>query len=313
VSMPVLTPSLNSPALSPAGKRQHASHRESAVAPYLLIAPFFVGFIAFQLLPILFSGYLSLAEWNGMTSIRFTGLQNFIALSKDPRFWSALRVTLIITVVCTVVGTAGSLALAVLLEKVNDRLASLLRVIFFLPSVTSVVVIAYIWRYLYNTDYGYFNVLVQQLGLAPQKWLQDARLALPAIIVMLIWAGLGWDALIIAAGLRSIPSEYYDAARVDGASGWSEFWHITLPLLRPTLAFVLVTSVIYLWGIFAQPQLLTGGGPLRKTQTIAVMLYEQGFLYHKFGYASAMAIILSLIMFVSSYLNFRFVKAEVEY
>jgi multiple sugar transport system permease protein len=311
--MPVLTPSLNSPALSPAGKRQHASHRESAVAPYLLIAPFFVGFIAFQLLPILFSGYLSLAEWNGMTSIRFTGLQNFIALSKDPRFWSALRVTLIITVVCTVVGTAGSLALAVLLEKVNDRLASLLRVIFFLPSVTSVVVIAYIWRYLYNTDYGYFNVLVQQLGLAPQKWLQDARLALPAIIVMLIWAGLGWDALIIAAGLRSIPSEYYDAARVDGASGWSEFWHITLPLLRPTLAFVLVTSVIYLWGIFAQPQLLTGGGPLRKTQTIAVMLYEQGFLYHKFGYASAMAIILSLIMFVSSYLNFRFVKAEVEY
>ena len=311
--MPVLTPSLNSPALSPAGKRQHASHRESAVAPYLLIAPFFVGFIAFQLLPILFSGYLSLAEWNGMTSIRFTGLQNFIALSKDPRFWSALRVTLIITVVCTVVGTAGSLALAVLLEKVNDRLASLLRVIFFLPSVTSVVVIAYIWRYLYNTDYGYFNVLVQQLGLAPQKWLQDARLALPAIIVMLIWAGLGWDALIIAAGLRSIPSEYYDAARVDGASGWSEFWHITLPLLRPTLAFVLVTSVIYLWGIFAQPQLLTGGGPLRKTQTIAVMLYEQGFLYHKFGYASAMAIILSLIMFVSSYLNFQFVKAEVEY
>jgi ABC-type sugar transport system permease subunit len=311
--MPVLAPSLNSPALFPAGKRQHASHRESAVAPYLLIAPFFIGFIAFQLLPILFSGYLSLAEWNGMTSIRFAGLQNFIALSKDPRFWSALRVTLIITVVCTVVGTAGSLALAVLLEKVNDRLASLLRVIFFLPSVTSVVVIAYIWRYLYNADYGYFNILIQQLGFAPQKWLQDVRLALPAIIVMLIWAGLGWDALIIAAGLRSIPSEFYDAARVDGASGWSEFWHITLPLLRPTLAFVLVTSVIYLWGIFAQPQLLTGGGPLRKTQTVAVMLYEQGFLYHKFGYASAMAIILSLIMFVSSYLNFRFVKAEVEY
>ncbi len=311
--MPSSSRALTGLAGSTAGKPPHASHRESTLAPYLFIAPFFLGFIVFQLLPILFSGYLSLAEWNGMTGISFTGLQNFVALSKDPRFWSALRVTLVITVVCTTLGTAGSLAMAVLLEKVHDRLASVLRVIFFLPSVTSVVVIAYIWRYLYNADYGYFNVLIQQLGFAPQKWLQDVRLALPAIIVMLVWAGLGGDALIIAAGLRTIPSDLYDAAHVDGASGWSEFWNITLPLLRPTLAFVLVTSVIYLWGIFAQPQLLTGGGPLRKTQTIAVMLYEQGFLYHKFGYASAMAIILSLIMFASSYLNFRFVKAEVEY
>jgi multiple sugar transport system permease protein len=240
-------------------------------------------------------------------------LGNFVALFQDPKFWNSLRVTLIITVVCTFVGTAGSLALAVLLEKVEDWLASLLRVVFFLPSVTSVVVIAYIWRYLYNADYGYFNVLLQQFGFAPKDWLNDASVALPAIIVMLVWAGLGWDALIIAAGMRSIPGEFYDAAKVDGANGWSEFWQITLPLLRPTLTFVLVTSVIFLWGIFAQPQLLTGGGPLRQTQTIAVLLYEQGFRYHKFGYASAMAIILSLIMFVSSYLNFRFVKTDVEY
>jgi ABC-type sugar transport system permease subunit len=313
VSMPSSSLALSGLAGPMAGKPPQASHRESTLAPYLFITPFFLGFIVFQLLPILFSGFLSLAEWNGMTGIRFAGQQNFITLSKDPRFWSALRVTLIITVVCTTLGTAGSLAMAVLLEKVHDRLASVLRVIFFLPSVTSVVVIAYIWRYLYNADYGYFNVLIQQLGFAPQKWLQDVHLALPAIIVMLIWAGLGWDALIIAAGLRTIPSDLYDAAHVDGASGWSEFWNITLPLLRPTLAFVLVTSVIYLWGIFAQPQLLTGGGPMRQTQTIAVMLYEQGFLFHKFGYASAMAIILSLLMFASSYLNFRFVKTEVEY
>jgi ABC-type sugar transport system permease subunit len=196
---------------------------------------------------------------------------------------------------------------------VVDWLASLLRVIFFLPSVTSVVVIAYIWRELYNTDYGYFNTILVQFGFERLNWLVDPRVQLWALIVMLLWAGLGWDALIITSGLRAIPTELYDAAKVDGASGWAEFWNITLPLLRPTLTFVLVTGVIFLWGIFAQPQLLTGGGQLRESQTIALYLYDIGFRYHKFGYASAMAVVLSLLMFVSSYLNFRFVKMDVEY
>ncbi len=289
------------------------THKRRDPAPYFFIAPFYVGFIIFQLLPILFSLYLSLATWNGGAAITFAGLANFQALIADPKFWNAFRVTLIITVVCTVFGTIGALALAVFLERVVDWLASLLRVIFFLPSVTSVVVLAYIWRELYNTDYGYFNTILTQFGGPRLNWLSDPRLQLGALIVMLIWAGLGWDALIITSGLRAIPTELYDAAKVDGASGWSEFWNITLPLLRPTLTFVLVTGVIFLWGIFAQPQLLTGGGQLRESQTIALYLYDVGFRYHKFGYASAMALVLSLLMFVSSYLNFRFVKMDVEY
>lgn len=286
--------------------------RRRSITPYVFISPFYLGFIIFQLLPIAFSFYLSLVTWNGGAAMEFTGLDNFRTLVADPRFWNAFRITLIITFVCTVVGTIGALALAVLLERVVDWLASLLRVIFFLPSVTSVVVITYVWRYLYNTDYGYFNVVLQQLGFAPLSWL-DGNLQLLALIIMLIWAGLGWDALIITAGLRAIPTELYDAAKVDGAGGWDEFWNITLPLLRPTLTFVLVTGVIFLWGIFAQPQLLTNGGQLRESQSIALYLYDVGFRYHKFGYASAIALVLSLLMFVSSYLNFRFVKTEVEY
>jgi ABC-type sugar transport system permease subunit len=284
-----------------------------AFTPYLFISPFFLGFMVFQLLPIAFSGYLSLAEWSGMSAIRFVGLDNFVTMVQDPRFWNAFRVTFIITVVCTILGTIGSLALAILLEQVSDWLASVLRVIFFLPSVTSVVVITYVWQQLYSTDYGLFNNVLEGFGLPRLAWLTDSQLALPSLIVMLIWAGLGWDALIITAGLRSIPQEYYDAAKVDGASGWDEFWNITLPLLRPTLTFVLVTSVIYLWGLFAQPQLLTGGGPVRRTQTIALYLYDTGFLYHKFGYASAMAVTLSLIMLISSYINFRLARSDVEY
>ncbi len=293
--------------LAPTKRRRESS------TPYLFISPFYIGFIIFQLLPILFSLYLSLASWNGGDVIKFVGLGNFQTLLADPKFWNAFRVTLTITVFCTIVGTIGALALAVFLERVVDWLASLLRVIFFLPSVTSVVVIAYIWRELYNTDYGYFNTLLAPLGFEHLNWLVDPRLQMGALLVMLIWAGRGWDALIITSGLRAIPSELYDAAKVDGANGWAEFWNITLPLLRPTLTFVLVTGVIFLWGIFAQPQLLTGGGQLRETQTIALYLYDIGFRYHKFGYASAMAVVLSLLMFVSSYLNFRFVKMDVEY
>jgi ABC-type sugar transport system permease subunit len=170
--------------------------------PYFFISPFFIGFAIFSLLPIIFSIYLSFAEWNGMSDIEFTGLDNFITLFKDAKFWNALQISLVITVVCTILGTAGATILAVLLEKVPDRLASLLRVIFFLPAVTSVVVITYVWRQLYSTDYGYFNTLLIRLGLPPQQWLADPDLALGALIVMLIWAGLGWDAWC-TAGLRS--------------------------------------------------------------------------------------------------------------
>jgi ABC-type sugar transport system permease subunit len=282
------------------------------ITPYLFISPFFLGFLIFQLLPIAFSVLLSLAEWNGMSAIKFVGLDNFTLLVKDGRFWNAFRVSTIITVVATLLGTAGAVLLAVLLEKVTDRLSSWLRAIFFLPAVTSVVVITYIWKQLYSSDYGFFNGILTQLGLPAQNWLTDAKLALPALLVMLIWAGLGWDALIITAGLRSIPDELYDAGRVDGTSGWTEFWYITLPLLRPTLLFVLVTSVIFLWGLFAQPQLLTAGGPVRKTQTIALYLYDTGFQYHKFGYASAIAVVLSALMFISSFVNFRLVRYEPE-
>lgn len=284
-----------------------------AATPYIFISPFFVGFVALQLLPIAFSAFLSFAEWSGMNQIQLVGIENFVTMVNDSRFWNALRVTFTITVVCTALGTACSLALAILIEQATYWLSSLLRVIFFLPSVTSVVVITYVWKQLYNADFGFINTVITQFGLPAQQWLANPRLALPSLIIMLIWAGLGWDALIITAGLRSIPDELYDAAKVDGASGWAEFRHVTLPLLRPTLTFVLVTSVIYLWGLFAQPQLLTGGGPMRGTQTIALYLYDVGFRYHKFGYASAIAIILSIIMFISSYANFRVVRTDVEY
>jgi ABC-type sugar transport system permease subunit len=308
--MRVETTEINAPAVV---RRSTGLRFFRGITPYVFISPFLVGFLIFQLIPIAFSIFLSLADWNGMSAIKFVGLDNFITLVSDAKFWNSFKVTLIITLTCTIIGTVGSLTLAVFLEKIPDWMSSILRVVFFLPSVTSVVVITYIWKQLYSNDYGYFNTLLTSLHLPPQDWLLNPTTAITALIIMLIWAGLGWDALIMTAGLRSIPPELYDASKVDGASEWNEFWYITLPLLRPTLLFVLVTSLIFLWGLFAQPQLLTNGGPVRSTQTVALYLYDTGFRYHKFGMASAMAIVLSLVMFISSYLNFKFVKTDVEY
>jgi ABC-type sugar transport system permease subunit len=155
---------------TPVGASVVSRRQRQQIAPYLFIAPFFLGFIAFQLVPIAFSIYLSFTEWSGVNNIQFVGLDNFVTLlSRDPRFWNAFKVTFIITSICTLLGAAGALALAVFLEWVPDWLASLLRVIFFLPSVTSVVVITYIWKQLYSTDYGYINTLLTSLGLPPQN------------------------------------------------------------------------------------------------------------------------------------------------
>jgi len=286
-------------------------------APYVFISPFFIGFVAFQLFPILFSTYLSVAEWNPYvhdgSGLTYVGLQHFQNLFQDDRFLHGLRVTAIITVTCTVVGTSLSVVLAVLLDKVPERLSMILRAFFFMPAVTSVVVITYIWKQLLNTRYGYLNALLDSVGIEPQNWLGDANTALIALMIMLIWAGLGWDSLIIMSGLRSIPEELYDAAKIDGANGFQEFWHVTLPMLRPVLVFVLTTGFIYLLGLFAPVQLLTNGNPFHRTETAALYLYEQAFNYQEFGYASAIAVTLTLIMFVVSFLNYRFFGRDLEY
>ncbi len=285
-------------------------------APYAFISPFFIAFAVFQLFPILFSVFLSVQHWNpyrqGAEAFEFVELQNFIDLAADSRFWHSLHVTLTITIICTLVGTMFAVILAVLIDKMPDRFSAILRAAFFMPAVTSVVVIAYIWKQLLSTNYGTINVILEGLGLERQNFLGDSNLAIWSIIVMLIWSGLGWDTLIITSALRNIPRELYESAKLDGANELAEFRYITIPLLRPVLLFVVTTGLIFLLGIFAQVQLLTNGAPLHRTETVALYLYNQGFEYQEFGYASAIAVVLTLIMFVASYVNYRFF-GDVEY
>ncbi len=286
-------------------------------APYAFISPFFIGFFTFQLAPILFSAYLSVAKWNPYvqdgTGLTFVGMEHFRRLMEDPRFLHSLQITTVITITCTIIGTLLAVILAVLLDKIPEWASSILRAVFFLPSVTSVVVITYIWKQLLSARYGYLNVILERVGLEGQNWLRDPSLAIWAVIIMLIWSGLGWDALIIMAGLRNIPEELYDAAKIDGAGPVSEFLHVTVPMLRPVLVFVVTTGFIYLLGLFAPVQLLTGGGPMHKTETVALYLYYRAFGTQDYGYASAIAVALTLIMFVVSFANYWFFGREVEY
>lgn len=286
------------------------------LAPYAFISPFFIGFVIFQLFPIAFSIFLSTQQWNpykqGAEAFEFIGFQHFTNLLKDDRFWNSLRVTFLITSTCTIFGTALAVILATLIDKVPDWLSNILRAAFFMPAVTSVVVIAYIWKQLLSTEYGAVNAFLVSIGMQPQNWLGDANLAVWSIIIMLIWAGLGWDSLILTAALRAIPEEYYEAAKLDGANGIQEFFSITIPLLRPTLLFLITTGLIFLLGLFAQVNLMTGGNPAHRTDTIALYLYEQAFGRQEFGYASALAVTLTLIMFAASYVNFRFFGSDGE-
>lgn len=343
--------------------RERRSRLWEHSVPYIFIAPFFIGFIAFQLFPIGFSAYLSFHDWNpfirngiapqntvldkyagewgvidldddlvtkevvmedGTTKkvtvreeshriIDDDTFKHYQNLLKDDRFLNSLMVTMTITITCTLLGTTLAVILATLLDAVPERLSMILRAVFFMPAVTSVVVIAQIWKQLFNTRYGYLNQILEVFHQSPKDWLSSPDTALLATIIMLIWAGLGWDSLIIMSGLRNIPRELYDAAKVDGAGLFQVFFRITLPLLRPVLVFVLTTGLIFLLGLFAQVQLLTNGRPKHTTETVALYLYSQGFENQNFGYAAAIAVALALIIFVISFLNYALLGRRMEY
>ncbi|HRE46527.1 MAG TPA: sugar ABC transporter permease [Aggregatilineales bacterium] len=282
-------------------------------APYVFVAPFFLAFLAFQLFPIGFSVFLSLHRWDpyadaGKSFIPLDGVfDNFTNLFNDARFWNSVGVTLRITLFCAVIGAALAVLIAVLIDRMPDWLGGIFRATFFLPAVTSVVVIAYLWRQLLNTNYGPVNGLLVALGGERADFLGGTN-AIWALNVMLIWSGLGWDVLIVSSALRNIPTEYYEAARLDGANENQLFFRITLPLLQNVLFFIMTTGVIFLLGIFVQPALLVPNDPRHRVETIARYLYDRAFSKQEFGYASAIAITLTLMMFVASFINTRFFK-----
>ena len=274
---------------------------------YLFVAPAFVFLAVFGAFPIVFAFWISLHNWNMVVPVNempFAGLANYAYLVlKDSVFRKALGNTFVFTMGNVLIGLGLALSVALLVNtRVRGR--TFWRVVYFLPYVTSSVAVAIVWENLFH-PFGLFNRMLNLGGLPSQRFLASLEQALPSIIGVSIWHGMGYLVIIFVAGLQNIPLEYYDAAKVDGAGDWSRFRHITMPLLKPTLFFVAVISTIGSLQIFDLPFLLTEGGPVEATETVVLYLYETAFTFQRMGRASAMSFILFVIILILTVIQIR--------
>jgi multiple sugar transport system permease protein len=256
----------------------------------------------FFLLPVIAALALSLTDYDlyalaDIHNLRFVALQNYWTLLHRPLFWSALGNTFYFVVVGVPLSMGASLAAALLLNSPLARIKPFFRTTLFAPVVTTVVAVAVIWRYLFNTKYGLVNYGLAEIGIHPIDWLGDPHWAMPTIIAFAVWKNFGYNMIIFLAGLQAIPFDLYEAARMDGASAPRQFWHITLPMLKPTLVMVGILTVAGYFQLFAEPYVMTEGGPLQSTVSVLYLMYEDGFKWWNLGAASAVAFVLFVIIF----------------
>jgi len=290
--------------------RQRQRLRETATA-WGFLAPAGIHLAVFSVGPILFTVYLSL---RGLES---PALATFAAVLRDPMVWVTLRNTVLYSLYVPV-SMAIALVVALLLHRADARgrgggAVGLLRAVFFLPYVASVVAVALVWQWLYHPDFGMLNYMLSLAGAGPYDWLGRPRTALVALMLLSIWAQVGYQIAVFLAGLEGIPRAYLDAARVDGASAWQRFRRVTLPLLRPVTLFVLVTGVIGAFQVFTYVYVLTRGGPLHATDVVVYRIYRTGWELQQFGPAGALSVLLFLILFGATWLHFRLLGRRVEY
>jgi multiple sugar transport system permease protein len=243
-----------------------------------------------------------------LRNLRFVGLGNYIALLQTPLFWKALGNTLYFVLVGVPLSIALSLGAALLLNSRLARFKGFFRTALFAPVVTTLVAVAVIWRYLFNTRYGWLNYALGQLGVAPIDWLGDPRWSMPAIIVFAVWKNFGYNMIILLAGLQGIPADLYEAARIDGASFTQRFFHVTLPMLSPILALVSILTVAGYFQLFAEPYVMTQGGPLQSTVSVLYLMYEEGFKWWNLGSASAVAFVLFVFVFAVTAVQLRLAR-----
>ena len=288
---------------------------ESNPSGYVFLAPALILIGLFFLLPILAALVLSLTDFDiyavaSSRNARFVGLANYTRLFRSPDFWTALKNTLYFALVGGPLTIALSLGAALLLNNKLVRFKSFFRTAFFTPFVTTLVAVAIVWKYLYHPQYGLLNYALQGIGISPIDWLGDPRWAMPAIIVMAAWKNFGYNMLIFVAGLQSIPEDLYEAAEIDGATALQRFRYVTLPMLAPTLVFVGVITMIGYFQLFAEPYVMTRGGPLRATTSVVLLMYEEGFRWWRMGYAAALAFMLFLVILIATWLQTKIQRPE---
>jgi multiple sugar transport system permease protein len=282
---------------------------------YLFLAPTMILFGIFTVAAVIYAFYLSFHEWNILEPAKpFVGLDNYSRLLGDERFGGAIVNTLYYTAASVPLTMGLGLLIALLLNN-QIRARGFFRTLFYLPVVTPLVIAAIIWKWVYNGDFGLLNYYLIQLGVIdePLLWLADPNLAMPAVIITSVWKSVGFSMVVYLAGLQSIPEDFYDAAKVDGAVGWQRLKDITIPLLSSTTLFLAVVSVLGAFQVFTEIFIMTNGGPLGRTTTIVYHIYQTAFKFFDMGYASAMAFGMFAMMFVFTLVQLRVMRGEVEY
>ena len=302
------------PATPPKANRRPTRYRHiqqslaERLAPYAYIAPFFVLFAIFGLFPLLFTFYVALFDWNPIGEHTYIGLDNFSRLFEDPRFWGAMRNTFSIWVLSTVPQLLLALGIAHLLNNVRLRGATFFRMAVLVPYITSVAATAIVFAQMFDRDYGLLNWILGLFGVAPIEFTASVWGSHVLIAVMVAWRWTGYNTLLYLASLQAVPRELYEAASVDGASGWQQFRHISIPALRPIIVFTVVTSTIGGLQIFTEPLLVSPGaltcGAARQCQTLTLFLYEQGFGQFHFGYGAAIGVALFVLVVIVATINY---------
>jgi len=279
-------------------------------APYFFIAPALILLILFSLLPIVVALVISftnmdlagLADWS---NISFVGLDNYVDVLADPVFGKSILNTLFYVVIGVPLILIGSLLVAIIVNFGGNRIFNAFRVIYYMPSVTNVVAVAVVWGLLYNPVFGLLNFLLDSVHLSAVPWLQDPIMAKISLIIMGAWRGIGLNMIIFIAALQGIPRSYYEAAQLDGAGNFKQLIHITLPMLRFAVFFVSITTMIGWLQFFEEPFIMTDGGPLDSTTSVALFIYHNGFQLSHFGYSAAGSFVLFFAIILVTLLQFK--------
>jgi multiple sugar transport system permease protein len=275
----------------------------------LLAAPYALFLAVFSLYPIGFAIVLVFLKWDLVTPATFAGTSNLEHLVVDTRFWQAIANTFVFLGIHIPLQFVVALGLAIALDR-PLALRSFWRASFFLPVVISGAAVTVLWNSLYATDLGLINHVLTSIGLRPVPWLTDPAIAMPAIAVMVTWKNVGFYVVIFLAGLQYVPKSCHEAIQLEGATAWQEFWHVTLPLLRPQTALVLTLSTINGFQLFIEPYVMTGGGPLRRTLSVTLYMYKNAFGYQKMGYAATLGLALALVILAVLVVQRRLLGAE---
>ena len=283
--------------------------RQSDRSAYWFVLPYVLFFCAFAAYPLIFSLILIFHRWNIVTPMEWIGLKNFSRLLGDPLFYTSLLNTITFLGIHIPLQIFVALALSMLLHS-RIRGRGFFRAVYFLPVVISGVAVTILWQQLYSYDYGVLNTLLTALGLPSVPWLIDSRVAMPSIAIMATWKNVGIYIVLFLVGLQNIPRELYEAASLDGANSSKQFFHITLPMLNPTIIVIVVLSTIGGFSLFVEPYVLTGGGPMQSTLSGMLYIYNQAFYFNHMGYAATLGFVYALVILAVVLVQRKLIEAE---